>query len=176
VANRVLAGTPLAASENDYDWLGHGVYFWQANPRRALRFAEEKRTREKGRWKPAVIGAVIELGLCLDLTTQAGIDHTRGAYESLAAAYATSGLRLPTNSGGKDLFLRKLDCAVIETLHDIRELTSEPPIDTVSGIFLEGEPIYETAGFYEKTHIQVCVRNPLMIKGIFAVSDDVSGE
>ena len=31
----------LLKSENSYDWLGHGVYFWENNPRRALEFAEE---------------------------------------------------------------------------------------------------------------------------------------
>ncbi len=34
---RVLAGeTELIASTNDYDWLGHGIYFWENDPERAL--------------------------------------------------------------------------------------------------------------------------------------------
>lgn len=123
-----------------------------------------------------MLGAVIELGLCLDLTTQDGIDHTRSAYDSLVAAYAASGLDLPANGGGKDLLLRRLDCAVIETLHDIRRQAGEPTIDTVSGVFIEGDPIYDNAGFYEKTHIQICVRDPRMIKGIFIVHDAEAGE
>lgn len=171
VADRVLSGVPLAPSGNDYDWLGHGIYFWQANPGRAFRFAEEKRRRDKARWRPAVIGAVIELGLCLDLSTQDGIDHARRAYDALEATYTAGNLPLPRNGGGRDMLIRNLDCAVIETLHNIRADAGEPSIDTVSGVFLEGEPIYETAGFYEKTHIQICVRNPLLIKGIFRVAD-----
>ena len=30
----LLAGSPFKPSENDYDWLGPGIYFWEANPLR----------------------------------------------------------------------------------------------------------------------------------------------
>lgn len=42
-------------SENDYDWLGHGVYFWEHAPERALAWASSRK-------KKGVIGAVIQLG------------------------------------------------------------------------------------------------------------------
>src|SRR5579863_9508112 len=29
-------------SENDYDWLGHGIYFWEEAPCRAWRWARRK--------------------------------------------------------------------------------------------------------------------------------------
>ncbi|HZU36517.1 MAG TPA: hypothetical protein VFA18_11440 [Gemmataceae bacterium] len=33
-------------SANDWDWLGHGIYFWEHAPERALRWARERyRTR-----------------------------------------------------------------------------------------------------------------------------------
>lgn len=67
--------------------------------------------------------------------------------------------------------LLRLDCSVIERLHAIREANGDQPIDTVSGIFLEGRSLYENSGFYEKTHIQLCVSNPACIKGVFRVSD-----
>jgi hypothetical protein len=86
--------------------------------------------------------------------------------------YEAAGSRLPENSGGSDLLLRKLDCAVIQMLHDIRRSKRQDPIDTVSGIFIEGDPIYEDSGFHEKTHIQICVRNPNVIKGVFRIRDD----
>ena len=34
---------------------------------------------------------------------------------------------------------------------------------------MEGKPIYPTAGFNEKTHIQIAVNNPACIKGVFRV-------
>jgi hypothetical protein len=33
VAEKLIAGAPFITSENDYDWLGSGIYFWEANPR-----------------------------------------------------------------------------------------------------------------------------------------------
>ncbi len=44
--------------------------------------------------------------------------------------------------------------------------------DTVRGVFVEGAPIYPTSGFREKTHIQICVSNPGVIKGVFRVSSN----
>lgn len=42
------------------------------------------------------------------------------------------------------------------------------PSDSIRGAFIEGKRIYPNSGFYEKTHIQICVRNPNCIKGYFA--------
>ena len=171
MAEAILSGQPFEPSDNEYDWLGPGIHFWQSNPLRALQFAEEKRLREKGDWPTAVIGAVISTRLCLDLSTQAGVNCVREAYADFKRTAELSGWLLPTNSGGPDLLLRKLDCAVIRLVHDTRRSAGAPPIDTVSGIFIEGQPLYPNSGFYEKTHIQLCVCNPACIKGVFRVSD-----
>jgi hypothetical protein len=170
VADRVLATNSFSPSVNDYDWLGHGRYFWQSNPRRALQFAHEKCAREKARWQPAVLGAVIDLGLCLDLATENGIQEVLSAYAALKQIQESTSTPLPKNSGGSDRLLRKLDCAVIQVLHDIRKSEGLDSIDTVVGLFTEGGPLYEGSGFQSKTHIQICVRNPPSIKGIFQVS------
>jgi len=169
VAESLLAGEPFKRSENDYDWLGPGIYFWQANPRRARRFALEKRKREGGDWTPSVVGAVIDSGLSLDLSTDAGIEQVKVAHEALIASFKDASAKPPRNAGGRDLLLRKLDCAVMGMLHDMREAHNLARIDTVSAIFVEGDPIYSNSGFYEKTHIQICVCNPDVIEGVFRV-------
>ena len=46
------------------------------------------------------------------------------------------------------------------------------PIDTIKAVFIEGPPIYPTAGFYEKTHTQIVVCNPECIRGVFRVAKD----
>jgi len=47
------------------------------------------------------------------------------------------------------------------------------PFDSVKGVFLsESGPIYEGSGFFTKTHIQICIRNPFCIKGVFRVPED----
>lgn len=63
--------------------------------------------------------------------------------------------------------LRELDCAVIENLHDERVMLNLKPFDSVRGVFVEGKELYPGAGFNEKNHIQICIRNPNCIKGFF---------
>ena len=171
VGERLLAGKAFKPSNNDYDWLGPGIYFWEANPVRGLEFAEEASKRKTSNVsKPFVIGAVIELALCLDLTTSSALDWVRIAYESLVDVTRAAGLDLPSNS--KDELRRNLDCAVVRRLHTILETQKLPAIDTIKGVFTEGEPVYPGAGFREKTHIQIAVRNSRCIKGVFRVPQD----
>jgi hypothetical protein len=169
VAEQVLAKNSFAPSKNDHDWLGHGAYFWQSNPLRALQFAREKRARDKKDWEPTVLGTVIGLGFCLDLATESGAREVQSAYNALKQIQEQSASPLPSNSGGADRLLRKLDCAVIQVLHNIRQTEGLQPVDTVVGMFEEGGALYEGSGFRAKTHIQICVRNPSAIKGIFRV-------
>jgi len=62
---------------------------------------------------------------------------------------------------------RNLDCAVIRRLHMVLETQKLPPVNTIKGVFAEGLPVYPNEGFREKTHIQIAVRNPACIKGVF---------
>ncbi len=166
-----MSGTAFKPSNNDYDWLGPGIYFWEANPMRGLEFAREaSRRKSSSISKPFVIGAVVELGLCLDLTTSSGLEWVKIAYESLVDVTRAADLALPSN--GKDQLRRNLDCAVVRRLHTILEAQKAPAIETVKGIFTEGEPAYPGSGFREKTHIQIAVRNPRCIKGVFRVPQD----
>jgi hypothetical protein len=168
VGERILRGEPFKQSNNDYDWLGPGIYFWEANPLRGLDFAREARKRRSWNIKqPFVIGAVISLGLCLDLSTSAGVEQVRTAYRALAKSTAAGRVELPRNAA--DGLMRRLDCAVIQMVHTIRSDQGDQPVDTVKGVFIEGRPVYEGSGFYERTHIQIAVRNYDCIKGVFRV-------
>jgi hypothetical protein len=51
----------------------------------------------------------------------------------------------------------------------MRASSGEPAFDTVRGVFMEGERLYPTSGFRRQSHIQICVRNPAAIKGVFRV-------
>lgn len=175
MGDRLLAGTPFKPSNNEYDWLGPGIYFWESNPTRGLEFAHEaSRRRGSGVKKPFVIGAVIELGLCLDLTTSSALEWIRIAYDSLSQVTRAAGLPLPRNS--PDELRRNLDCAVIRRLHTILEAEGMPPIDTIKGVFTEGKPLYPGSGLRAKTHIQIAVRNPSCIKGVFRVNADMRND
>jgi hypothetical protein len=167
VAEELLVGEAFRPSDNDYDWLGHGIYFWESNPARALDFTKDIKSRSATIEIPYVVGAVIDLGYCLDLTSTSGINAVEKGYESFAQMMAASGSQMPKNSGGPDLLLRKLDCAVINHIHASLKNKHAQPLDTVRGVFIEGGQIYENSGFYRKTHIQICVSNLASIKGVF---------
>ena len=58
VAERLLKGHRFTPSQNDYDWLGQGIYFWEYGFDRALQFALDQKRRGKVK-KPAVVGAAM---------------------------------------------------------------------------------------------------------------------
>ena len=64
----VLGKTMLKKSDHDYDWLGHGIYFWENNVGRAEQWASENAQRKGSLINtPGVLGAYLDLGNCLDL-------------------------------------------------------------------------------------------------------------
>lgn len=161
-------GKELNSSHNDYDWLGSGIYFWESNYERALQWAEEHCKRGK---KPAVIGAVLDLGYCLDLTQSKFLQELAHAYDILETVAKLNNIPLPENKSignSNDKLLRRLDCAVIETVHTLMTYGKQQGYDSVRGVFWEGKDLYPNAGFKEKNHIQISIRNPNCIKGYFA--------
>ncbi|HAO41305.1 MULTISPECIES: hypothetical protein [unclassified Afipia] len=177
VAERILAGQEaFQPSENDYDWLGSGIYFWEANPVRGLEFAYELQKRRRGTAneieEPYVIGAAIDLGFCLDLLSSTGLKAVQTSFFEMSALFEAADRDMPINELGDDLLLRRLDCAVINYLHGMRALVDETPFQTVKGVFTEGRDAYPGAGFKAKTHIQISVCDQKCIKGVFRVPPD----
>jgi len=101
-----------ASQQNIYDWLGDGIYFWENDPIRAMQWAQETAAR-KEEYTPAIIGAVIDLGNCIDLSTQDTHDWLRRTYDIVERAYSAHDLPLPTNDRKRS----ELDCTVINTFH-----------------------------------------------------------
>jgi hypothetical protein len=177
-AQELLGGSAFLPSTKDYDWLGTGIYFWENDILRAYQWATEARLSFD---HPSVIGAVIELGNCLDLTTQSGIAAVKVAYDEFVEMSEREGTPIPENIDparhpGNDKILRRLDCAVMNYLYTIAHTAQESnpqsqPYATVRAMFPEGTELYPGAGFRDKTHIQVCVREPEQIMGIFRIPE-----
>lgn len=165
----LLNGGELKPSDNDFDWLGKGIYFWEHGPKRAREFVEWKHGRgEIG--EPFVLGAYIHLGRCFDLTDTAATGLLGTYYDLLVQELASTGRSLPENrAAGRDdfdLVLRRLDCAVLNFA--LSELDSiDVRHDTVRGVFTEGAAAYPGARIFSKTHVQIAVRNPDCIVGYF---------
>lgn len=161
----------LRPSNNDFDWLGDGVYFWENNLERAWQYANEDMERSTSKIKePFVLGAILDLGNCLDLLSQDGLDFIELAYITLKQLFDDEEKTLPKNSPyGKqdfDFKKRELDCAVIRMAHTLAEEAGQK-FDSVRAAFWEGEELYPNAGFKKNNHIQIAIKNPDCIKGIF---------
>lgn len=169
VGEDILSGAKkhLKPSEKAWDWLGHGIYFWEGNPSRALEWAKHRKDEGKIT-KPFVIGAIIDLKHCLDLFDHDGLAQVKSAHAELKRTMKLLNEPLPRNVGKTpDKLGRKLDCAVMNFLHSYREARGEDPYDSIRGPFLEGKRLYAHAGFRSENHIQLCVRKTDCIKGYF---------
>ncbi|MBS1813608.1 MAG: hypothetical protein JSS87_01900 [Acidobacteria bacterium] len=178
-AQKLLSGSSFVESNQPWDWLGSGAYFWEWDAVRAYTWALERRSNA-----PCIVGAAIDLGHCLDLTTQSGILAVAAAYRSYKELQEQAGKALPQNrpkrndQNPKDRALRFLDKAVIEHLHQsfkeasLQRGTPYQEFQTVRALFPEGEELYENAGFLSRTHVQIAVRVPAQIRGVFRIPVD----
>lgn len=172
VADLVRSGGEFRASDKDYDWLGRGIYFWEYGPARAIQWAHEEQVRQPAKIsKPASVGAVIHLGRCFDLLDVRYTSYLKDAFPSFLEAQRDSGKPLPSNSGVRnaagDLLLRRLDCAVLNWAIAELELTLKEQFQTVRGVFIEGGEAFPGSCIMEKSHIQIAVRDPACIVGVF---------
>ena len=161
VADRVITGADdFRPSTKSYDWLGNGIYFWDRDPRRAYEFAMEKKSKV-----PSVVGAVIDPKNCLDLRCREGHEILRAAYKAYCEEMGCPTQKNRSFSEGIPL-RRDLDYVIIEAACTMGSETSGK-IDTVIGTFFEGKELYPGSGMRDKTHTQICVRNPDCILGYF---------
>lgn len=158
VADQLLAGDPFIPSSNSWDWLGNGIYFWEYGPDRAYRWAEQQPRIER----PAVLGAVIQLGRCLDLLDTRFTRDLEEFYPVWVWMMTSQGAELPENRGKA----RYLDQSVVNAFL-LQAERMGVGFDTVRAVFVEGEPVYPGSAIHSQTHIQVAVRNPQCIIGVF---------
>jgi hypothetical protein len=178
----------IEISKKPYDWLGHGLYFWENNYTRALEWAQDKKTKGKID-KPAVLGAVLQLGYCCDFLDSKFIRLIKKHHNLMTESYKSAGKSLPENidkpdDAHHDKLIRKLDCAVIEFMHqnileqhhqdiEANKYSDIKIFDSTRGVFTEGGPAFAGAGLLEKSHIQICIRNMNCIKGLFIPREEI---
>lgn len=178
VAERLVANPDdIRISENDWDWLGSGFYIWENNLERAEEWAKNTYGEDA-----AVVGVVYELGNCLDLMESSSIGLVKEARKDCEEFLTSIGMPLPMNKDVKrdrnnDKLLRYLDCAVINYLTSVTDsdcvaealangFSETKAFDSVRGCFHEGAKL-DGMEIYEKTHIQIAIRNMNCIKGVF---------
>ena len=97
VGEQVLAtqNGHLTHSQNSYDWLGNGVYFWEGSADRAASFAEQavddERVTQGKITTPFVLGAIIDLGVCCNLLDSQALDEVNEAFDFLVSTHRAAG-------------------------------------------------------------------------------------
>jgi len=88
-------------SKKSFEWLGHGMYFWENNYVRAQEWANNK--YQQGHIKrPSVLGAIIQLDYCCDFLDSKFIQLFKAYYEIMEHNYASAGQELPKNKDAAD--------------------------------------------------------------------------
>jgi hypothetical protein len=172
----------LDFSRNRYDWLGPGVYFFESDMHRAKRFAEASRDNPEKMYtarpivEAAVVGAVLSVHHCLDMTTQEGLLEFSQAYPLMIRSMTAGNVELPVNQptgpDDTDVLLRQLDNAVFKFIHDVRLDHGAADYQAVRGAFRQGEELAPNSGFHAQTHVQLALRDPACVLGWFLVPGD----
>ena len=144
-------------SENAYDWLGTGVYFFEEDFGRAQRWARDSAPDD-----PSVIAAAISLGNVLDLFDQEATSALRDLAVATEERFHQQNTALPQNRGGRHDF----DCMLINLFCEVLK-QSGAPVPVVRGLFEEGDPIHANSSIRDLTHIQLAVRDPRSILGMW---------
>ena len=85
-----ILSTGFRASDNDYDWLGTGIYFFQDAPLRAKQWATHQHPQD-----PAVICSRIRLDNCIDLFDIGWQPLLKNVYNSFVEQYRDTEQPLP---------------------------------------------------------------------------------
>jgi len=110
-----------------------------------------------------VLGAIIELGSCLNLIEPQSLSILKEAHDGLVKLHQQLDKKMPVDEGDN----RKLDCAVFRSIHQVRRENGDPPYDTIRAAFSEGIQVYPDASFTSRGHLQICVLNTDLIRGYF---------
>jgi hypothetical protein len=147
-------------SDNDYDCLGDGVYFFQDGLAQAGAWATRSHRSE-----PAVVQADVRLEDCMDLKDSVGwVPLLAQAHDEVLRVSREQGLPLPRQTGST----HRLDRVVIEVTVAILEREGTR-IRAVRGVFAEGAPAFPGSFLSEGFHVQVAVRDTDLISNVNVV-------
>jgi hypothetical protein len=162
----VILRDGFLVSDNDYDCLGNGVYFFENGLDQARAWAERAYPSE-----PAVVQADVRLEDCMDLKDTLGwVPLLAQAHDEVLRVSQEQGLPLPEQTSG----LHRLDRVVIEFTVSILEREGIP-IRSVRGVFAEGAPAFPGSFLSEGSHVQVAVRDTDLISNVDVVPAGVPG-
>lgn len=167
LADRLVNGEAFEESKKPYEWLGEGVYFWEYAPKQAWWWTRDLRKNPE----PAVVGAMIRLGNCLDLLDPANVWSLREVYDDIMSKWPV-GVPVPQNVRDK----RNLDCVILNSVYSQSDGT-DTPIETSRGVFVptdKAKRVWKGSWIYDEAHIQICVRPQENVLPLWHVRPDGS--
>jgi hypothetical protein len=154
------------ASDNDYDWLGTGIYFFQDAPIRAKQWATQQHPND-----PAVICAIIQLENCIDLFDVGWQPLLKSLYNPFVESWRSTNQPFPRQDPERSK-AHRLDCSFLN--YSIELLSRQNlMIESVRAAFMEGERLFPDSAIFDLTHVQIAIRNPSLIRTIELV--EISG-
>ena len=163
-AEEIVTGGTFKPSQNDDDWLGHGIYFWEYAPQQAYQWAVKRYGKDKD---VAVLGSMIRLGNCFDLLDPL---NTKILKEAQSVVLETV-KPIPRNYNSK----KYLDCAVFEMFYQTQEDFGDEIIDSTRAVYVPTDAkkrLWKSSWLYEETHVQLCIRNEENILGTWIVKPE----
>lgn len=158
-AQRIVRTQAFAASRNDHDWLGHGIYFWEYAPKQALRWAQRKYKSDA-----AVVASMLRLGNCLDLLDPENASELKKFHDELERALREKTQTLRENANAK----KYRDCAVLESYYQHALTNLSESLDSSRGVYVPtaggsevdggGYRLWKRSWLTLDAHIQICVR------------------
>ena len=152
-------------STNSYDWLGHGIYFWQDAPLRAIEWVRESAANPTDR--PVLVKARLRLSNCIDLLDvgwrDSIVDTARDFMVSINRKSKSGTLR--NSAKGR----HDLDCAFFNFLVELLKKQGYE-VGAIRAAMGEGEPILPGSPIRLKSHVQIAILNPALITKQVVVS------
>lgn len=155
-ANTILS-EGFRVSDNDYDWLGECVYFFQDAPYRAMQWATQQHPQN-----PAVIRAVIQLDNCIDLLDIKWFPPLKIVYNSFREGYQRFERPLPKQNPTLSK-AHRLDCAFFNYATELLR-SQRQEMEAIRAVFVEGENMFPSSAIFDLAHIQIAVKNTALIK------------
>jgi hypothetical protein len=173
IAQKIVMGTKgFGPSENDGDWLGNGVYFWEYAPQQAFVWARDRKRKKRWTEEIAVVGSMIRLGNCFDLLDPENVKDLDTFHRRYAKLQVDMGEKLPKNVRSR----KTLNCSVFNFAYaTIDANESRTKIDTCRAVFVpsdresDDKRLWKASGINRRAHVQICVRNLECILGTWLV-------
>jgi hypothetical protein len=158
-------------SQNPWDWLGSGIYFWQDAPIRAREWAKDWSARN-GDGEIAVIHAELVLEDCIDMLDVEWNDSlaemTVEFQEAMQSEPEYAGLK--NYREGPHRGRHELDAAFFN--YTVAAFAQRDlKVAAIRAAITEGKSLLPDSPLAFKSHVQICILDPALIRKVELIYD-----